>query len=503
MQDFDFKEKDSFYLLKRCKMIRLIFSVLPLLVFISSCKIDTIEQPNIVVILTDDMGFADVSYQSVKDEVYTPNIDALAYSGVQMTAGYVTAPQCVPSRAGLLSGLYQQKFGVESNHDKPLPLGINTIAELIEKQGYTTGLVGKWHLDPNAFFQHTWLKKQIHNLKIDGRRAIFPAGFSEPYQPWNRGFQQVFEGILTNIRGNYNLEGETYKQIKHNDYKGNYRIDLKTQAATTFINQNHQNPFFLYVSYYAPHTHLEAPEKYLSRIPTNLPNRRRYALAMNAAIDDGVGNIIESLKKKDLLRNTIVIFMSDNGAPYKLKKKDAPLHVDVHHWNGSLNDPWIGEKDLLTEGGIRVPFIMSWEGRLPANKQYNKPVSSLDVAATALTLSGGNASELDGVNLIPFLNQEKKEAPHNYLFWRFKYQEAVRGERYKYIRLSNNTEFLFDMDSEHHEHKNIIERHPNIAKQMANALNEWSKGLEKPREEGRVPKWPKVWIDHYLGKGEN
>jgi len=490
-------------LLKNVKMKKLFFGLFSVLIFIfmSSCKKTITKQPNIVIILTDDMGYADVSYQSVRDEVHTPNIDALARSGVYMSAGYVTAPQCVPSRAGLMTGIYQQKFGLESNHDKPPPLGIPTIAELIQKQGYTTGMVGKWHLEPNAFFQHAWLKKQLPNIKIDGRRAIVPADFSNPYQPWNRGFDQVFEGILNyNIRANYNINGEIFNQIKHNNYEGTYRIDLKTQAATTFINQSHQKPFFLYVSYYAPHTHLEAPQKYLSRIPHNLPNRRRYALAMNVAIDDGVGAIMQSLKNNNILQNTVIFFMSDNGAPYKLEKKDAPLNIDVHKWNGSLNDPWVGEKDLLTEGGIRVPFIISWEGTLMANQHYSKPVSSLDAVATALTLSGGDAQKLDGVNLIPFLNKTKNETPHQYLFWRFKYQEAVRGEQYKYIRLSDNSEFLFDMYDDLHEHNNIIVKHPQIAEKMAEALDEWSKNLEKPREEGKVPEWPNSWINYYLRK---
>ena len=188
---------------------------------------------------------------------------------------------------------------------------------------------------------------------------------------------------------------------------GLYHLDACSQAALTFIERHAEQPFFLYLAYRAPHVPLDAPEKYLSRFPGKMPERRRQALAMISAMDDGVGAIVADLKARDLDKNTLIFFIGDNGAPLKIHKIDAP--GGGPGWDGSLNEPMNGEKGMLSEGGIRVPFLISWPGTIPSGQVYDQPIVSLDVAATAVELAGQERDEtLDGVNLVPFLKRGKE-----------------------------------------------------------------------------------------------
>lgn len=220
----------------------------------------------------------------------------------------------------------------------------------------------------------------------------------------NRGFEQTFQGYIENYWATYTLDDKKHMEAQWIKQAG-YRLDIQTNATVKFIENNSDKPFFFYTSYFAPHVPLSATKKYLDRFPEDMPRRRRYCLAMMSAIDDGVGKIKETLKRLNIEDNTIIFFISDNGAPLKLHMIDKP-GVGVG-WDGSKNTPWVGEKGMISEGGIRVPFIVNWPAGLPKGLVYNKPVISLDVAATCMALAGlPKTDKLDGTNLIPYLKKE-------------------------------------------------------------------------------------------------
>ena len=489
------------------------FSLLFCLIFFASCQIDqgkdktsqspinnkSSNAPNIILIYTDDMGYADLSCQGIVKDVKTPNIDQLAKEGVRITNGYVTAPQCVPSRAGFLTGKYQARFGLEHNPQGPLPLQEKTIGNIMQDAGYATGMIGKWHLDPN-FQCEDWIKETLTNPTFDAqKRAIIPMAASAPYQPENRGFKDVMRGTMTTVFSTYDLTGKTVAPARSIAYNNHFRIDLQSEAAVSFINRNKEDPFFLYLAYFAPHVPLEAPKKYLDRFPGEMPERRRIALAMISAMDDGVGQIMETLEKNGLRENTLIFFISDNGAPLKIDKKDLPLTVKGAAWDGSLNDPWIGEKGTLLEGGIRVPFIANWKGTLPKGKVYDQPVLALDAVATAAKLAGQSIRGMNGVSLLPFLKGKNKKAPHKYLFWRRSAQEAVRHGKWKLLKLSDGRDFLFDLESKEHETKNLIEEFPKVGRKLNLALDNWSKQLKNPRmQSADLGGEEKIWFDYYI-----
>jgi arylsulfatase A-like enzyme len=231
-----------------------------------------------------------------------------------------------------------------------------------------------------------------------------------------------------------------------------------------------------------------------------MPERRRYALAMLSAMDDGIGQITAALQQYGIRDNTLIIFLSDNGAPLQTTMPDTKP-ITENGWDGSRNDPWIGEKGMLTEGGIRVPFIMHWPGHLPVGKLYEQPVSALDIAATAVALAGLKSDDqLDGVNLMPHLTGEDKQPPHDALYWRFWNQAAVRSGRWKYIQAGNATNYLFDVTTDEHEKRNLITAHPEIARDLATKLAGWTKQLDPPGNPDRpLKEGEKRWYEYYLG----
>lgn len=454
------------------------------------------EKPNIIVIFTDDHGFADLGVQGQLSDVKTPYIDQMAKEGVRMTSGYITAPQCTPSRAGLLTGRYQQRFGLDENGTIPLPLEELIIPERMKEAGYTTGMTGKWHLEPNHA-EHIWIKEHMPEL-VGKKVKPFDIPFSKKlsYMPSERGFDDCFQGEMIRYWVNYDLDGNDVKKQHIVDKR--FRLDVQTDAALTFIDRNHDTPFFFYLSYYGPHVPLEATSYYLNRFPEEMPERRRYALAMLAAIDDGVGAVRKSLEEYGILDNTIIFFIADNGAPLKIEKKDLmPINYPRASWDGSLNDPYIGEKGMLSEGGIRVPFIVSWPEKLPKGMTYDRPVSSLDVSATSIAVAGlPKSEELDGVNLIPFLNGDKTEDPHENLYWRFWDQSAVRTGDFKYLK-AGSREFLFNVANDDHENVNLIADYPKQAEAMKKKLELWAGELKKPGLSNKL-KREKRWFDHYF-----
>ena len=457
--------------------------------------------PNIIVILTDDQGWADVGAQGQVRDIRTPNLDRVAAGGVRCTAGYITAPQCSPSRAGLMTGRYQQRFGLESIPDTPLPLGETTIAERLRGAGYTCGMVGKWHLDPNPI-SAKWIAEHLPEAVGKPRRQIrIPESARLTYSSGRRGFHEFFQGQMHRYWANYDLAGKDLRREGEWVQDNRYRLDVQTDAALAFIQRNRAKPFFLYVAYFAPHTPLEATPEYLGRFEGPMPERRRHALAMISAIDTGVGRITERLREYGLNDNTLIFFTSDNGAPLKITKPDTPVTTDPGGWDGSLNDPWVGEKGMLSEGGIRVPFLVSWPGKLPAGRTYSQPVSSLDIAATALEAAGiARPDRLDGVNLVPFLAGRRTDPPHDALYWRFWNQAAIRAGRWKYLCLGRSTEFLFDLESDVHERKNLIAEHAEKASELRGRLRAWCRELQPPgvpQASGNVQEVP--WYRHHFG----
>ncbi len=435
------------------------------------------ERPNIIFIITDDHGYADLgAYQDAAEDIRTPNLDKLACEGALMTNGYVTAPQCVPSRAGVITGRYQSRFNLEENRNKPLSLNEATVADHLKAAGYMTGFVGKWHLNPDRSSK-TWI--QSMKSKADGKAPFLASALILPYRPVSRGFSHAFEGVMSHYFTNYDLDGNVFAKPKGYGNKDDFRIDIQTEAALSFLDLKDEKPFFLYLSYYAPHVPCEVTEKYFSRFPETMPKRRKWALASIAAVDDGVGRIVASLKDKGQYENTIFFFFGDNGAPLKIDKHDAPFKE--RGWCGSVNGDMVGEKGMLSDGGIRVPFFVHWKGRIPAQR-YQKPVISLDATATAIALSESSLKNkaLDGVNLMPFLTGDSTGEPHEALFWRWGAQSAIRMGKWKLHELAEGTRMLFDMESDKHEHNDLLKSHPEVVSSLAPLLKTWRGELNPP-----------------------
>lgn len=458
--------------LRRCLPTVLLF-LFPAAFTSASRPTDATSRPNIVVILTDDHGWADLGTQGVRQDVRTPHLDALAAGGARLTAGYVTAPQCVPSRAGLLTGGYQNRFGLESNAEYQQPGGLDgfnaamTLAERLQTAGYATGMAGKWHLGP-------------------------------PAQIGQHGFDR-FLFKHNNAAGVWNgpLDRPAHPPAKHP--AGGYHLDVASDYCCSFIEHHQNQPFFFYLAYRAPHTPLDAPSRYTERFPGTMPERRRQALAMIAAVDDGVGRITTTLRRLRLEENTLIFFLGDNGAPLKITMPDSPLDRDPGGWDGSLNTPFNGEKGMLAEGGIRVPWTVSWKGRIPAGQVLDEPVIALDIAATVAAAAGLDVepASLDGLNLTAWLAGETPP-PERTLYWRWIAQAAIRKGRWKLLR-GGQREYLFDLDADPSEQHNRLAEHPGIAAALRQKLQAWTTTLSPPglAIKPMAPAWEQ-YFDHYL-----
>ncbi|MDP4786629.1 MAG: sulfatase-like hydrolase/transferase [Opitutales bacterium] len=428
-----------------------------LALLLASLAAHAADKPNIILIYSDDHGWADLGIQGSDQDIRTPHLDAMARDGVRFTRGYVSAPQCVPSRAGVLTGRYQQRFGVEDNNKGPLPLAELTIAERLKAAGYVTGQVGKWHLD-----------------LVGGKKGEKGLRMSKEHMPHAQGFDEYFRGELRQFYASHDLQGKPYADAPHLVADNRFRVVVQTEAALSFLDRRAAQPaqpFFLYLAYYAPHVPLESPEPWFSKTPAHLPKERRQALAMMAAMDEGIGQLRAKLKATGQDQNTLIFFIGDNGAP--LGKA----------WDGSLNTPLIGQKGMLSEGGIRTPFVATWPARLPAGKVYDQPVSSLDVAATAVAAAGlPKAPALDGTDLAPFAAGQNTGAPHERLFWRWGSQAAVLEHPWKLVRLGDREEMLFDVTQPDGENlaKNQAKARPEIVARLRTALKAWSDTLAPP-----------------------
>jgi arylsulfatase A-like enzyme len=373
---------------------------------------DNASRPNLVVILADDYGYGDCGIHGCKD-IPTPHLDTLAKNGVRCSNGYVSAPQCSPTRAGLLTGRYQQRFGHEHNAalaGSSLPLTETTLADRLKAAGYATGLVGKWHLGS---------EDEKHHPLSRGFQEFFGfLGGANPYLP------RAETGIVPRI-----LRGREDAKEKA------YLTDAFGREAVAFIERHQKEPFFLYLAFNAPHGPLEASKQYLKRFAAIKDEKRRTYAAMVSAMDDAIGRVLAKLRAVGLEEKTLLFFFSDNGGP-----------TDV---NASRNEPLRGVKGETREGGIRVPFFVQWKGQLPAGKVYEQPVIQLDILPTALAAAGIKLpadAGLDGINLLPYLTGQKTEPPHEVLYWRFAFPPK-QPERYKWAIRQGDWKLLTDIDA--------------------------------------------------------
>ena len=343
-----------------------------------------------------------------------------------------------------------------------------TIAQRLQTAGYVTAQFGKWHLGATE--------------------AIPTCGFKHVF---SQNAQRPFSANIT-------LDGQD--RPMSNLPPEMYHIDGCSRAAASIIERYRNDPFFFYVAFRAPHTPLDAPKSYTDCFPGKMPERRRQALGMLSAIDDGVGLITATLKKHGLTERTLIFFIGDNGAPLKIHKADSPLNGDAGGWDGSLNDPLNGEKGMLAEGGMHVPFVVAWPGTIPGGQTYDHPISALDVAATAAALASlqTGPGDLDGVNLIPHLTGEITTPPHEALYWRWVAQSAIREGNWKLLR-GGDREYLYDLSTDLEEKHNLATKHPEIAARLRGKLAAWGAELNPPGLTlGPMAATWNEYFDHYL-----
>ena len=432
------------------------------LVLLISCNNIDQKPPNIIVIISDDQGYADVGFHGSK-EIFTPNIDRIAKNGVVFSEGYVSFAVCSPSRAGLITGRYQNRFGYTRNilltpkdSTMGLPLSEQTLPEVLKMANYKTKAIGKWHLG-------------AHESLVPERR-----GFDEFYGFLIGGHRYFPEDLTLNDLTDARRQMDGYiTKIYDNGKRINttkYLTEELSDNAVKFIDDNSQNPFFLYLSYNAPHTPLQATEKDLARnMHIDVEKRRKYA-AMVSSMDDGIGLILDKLEEKKISDNTIVVFFSDNGG--------------VEWYNFSDNGPLRGIKGDFFEGGIRVPFVMQWPSIITPGSIYDKPIIALDIFATAASVANAEKyvdGDIDGVNFIPYLTGKKDGLPHEFLYWqnRDKDIDVIRGERYKYLRIGSE-EFIFDLKNDISEENNILNSSESIYEGLKSKFNEWDKEMIDP-----------------------
>jgi arylsulfatase A-like enzyme len=417
---------------------------------------DKPRRPNVVILLADDLGYADVGFQGCKD-ILTPHIDALAKAGIRCTNGYVSGPYCSPTRAGLMTGRYQTRFGHEFNpggkdDNAGLPQTETTMADRFKANGYATGLVGKWHL-----------------------------GAAAPLQPHKRGFQDAF-GFLGGAHSYFPKKGAPILRSGEMVEEKEYLTDAFAREAVAFIDRHKREPFFLYLAFNAVHTPMEATEDRLKKFDAIADKTRRTYAAMTLAMDEAIGKVLDKLRAEQLEEDTLLFFFSDNGGPT----------MPGTTINGSINAPLRGSKRTTLEGGIRVPFAVTWKGRLPAGKTYEQPIIQLDILPTALAAAGVQVQpewKLDGVNLLPYLEGKKTEAPHDMLYWRFGEQMALRQGDWKIVRYDPAADGakgkatplkLYNLAQDIGEANDLAAKEPERLKDLEAVWQKWNATLVKP-----------------------
>lgn len=462
--------------------------------------------PNIVLILVDDLGLYDMSFYG-GEKVATPHMDEIGQSGIAFNQAYVAAPMCSASRAAILTGRYPQRFGFEFQmHDRylknrleylwfrqfissdiwqpkamekvprktdierqGLPPSEISIADLLKARGYATAIIGKWHtgsnpanLPVNFGFDYQYGFFDAHSMYApEGTTGItdqrISNDFTDQYN-WKRGRKNT-NGIFRN-----------YERIEEKEHL----TEAITRESIAFIQQHKAQPFFLFAAYNAPHTPLQAPDEYVSIYKNEPDPVKRVYYAMIKQLDESIGRLLGELQRLGILENTMVIFLSDNGgATYTYTTG-----------NGSLR----GGKITDFEGGIRVPFFISWPGKIDSGSQFTPPVSAMDIYPTIAAAAGcplPAARQIDGKDLQVFINNDSIE-PHRELFWQRGNSRAMRSGNWKVIW---NAEFgdtlLFNISDDPDEIHDMFQLKKDHATDLISKHDHWSETLNKPL-------WPPV-----------
>jgi arylsulfatase A-like enzyme len=413
------------------------------------------RRPNIILILADDLGYADVGFTGCKD-IPTPHIDRLARTGLRFTNACVSHPFCSPTRAGLMTGRYQHRFGHENNpvydpHNEVagLPTSEITIADVLSGAGYVTGQIGKWHL-----------------------------GAAPRFHPLKRGFREQF-GFIGGGHDYFKQEPDNPKPreytipIERNGEpvpESDYLTEAFSREADAFVRRHAEEPFFLYLAYNSPHTPLQVPDKYLERVRGIADETRRKYGAMICAMDDGIGRLSATLDELKLNENTLLFFLSDNGGPSQV------THAE--------NRPFRGVKGQVYEGGIHVPFVTRWPGRLPQGESYGSPIISLDIFPTTAAVAGAKVPPgraIDGVNLMPHITGKGSRPPHDMLYWRTGGgdQYAVRQGNLKLVQIGGRME-LYDLEADIGESKDLADTRRDVLMRLDAARERWDRQMMKP-----------------------
>lgn len=446
---------------------------------------DSPRKPNILLIMADDLGYGELGCYGGKDAP-TPNLDAMAKAGVLFTSGYVTCPVCSPTRAGLITGKYQHRFGHENNIGQSweiehpelmgLPVEEKTIADRLKIVGYRTACIGKWHL-----------------------------GAHESFHPLNRGFDEFFgfvEGGRAYLSDDnpsnfYFKSTPPFKEVHFKEagkspiYRGHdevhekeYLTDAFTREALRFIDTQSDQPFFIYLAYNAVHTPITPCERWETKLRHIENPVRRSIASMTAAMDEDIGKLRSHLRERGIAENTLIFFLSDNGG----SPGGHNTQVDAGAVNYSINTPLRGYKGECWEGGVRVPYIVEWPGHVKSGVKNDQVVSSLDIVPTALAAAGAAPMELtDGVNLLPYLNGTQIGSPHEKLFWRFHIYKAARRGSMKLVKQRDKADELYDLATDLSETKNLAADNPTLVQEMNMELAAWESQMMSPRWKQNFP----------------
>jgi arylsulfatase A-like enzyme len=441
--------------MKQTPLLALAFAALAVAAHAAEAK-----KPNVLLIVADDLGYGELTVQGFTKDIPTPHVDSIAKNGVRFTSGYVSGPYCSPTRAALLTGKYQQRFGHEFNPG-PAPaadvkFGLSTqektLADRLKPAGYATAWIGKSHL-----------------------------GYEPEFHPLRRGFDHYL-GFLGGAHSYLDADGKGRDPVQR-DGTPLATIDYTTDAfgreAVSFIEEHKAEPWFVYLAFNAVHEPLHSTDKYLSRFPNITDPKRKEFAAGLSALDDNVGLVLAKLRELKLEEDTLIFFISDNGGPTRQTT--------------SGNGPLRGFKAQTWEGGVRVAWFVQWKGHVPAGKVDDRPVIQLDVLPTALAAIGVPVQpewKVEGVNLLPYLTGEKSEPPHDALYWRFGQQIAIRKGDWKLVKApgggaeqgqvtgvaSTQGAQLYNLAKDIGEQTNLADKEPEKVKELAAAWDAWNAG---------------------------
>ncbi len=442
------------------------------------------ERPNVVVILTDDQGYGDLSCMGATD-FRTPNLDRLAASGVRFTDWYSNSPVCSPSRASLLTGRYPGNAGVRAILDghrtaSGLLPEVFTIATVLKPLGYRCYMSGKWHLGLAR-----GCRPQDHGFD---HWFGFMAGCVDYYS------HIFYWGLPTGTNPIHDLWDDDHEVWLN----GQYLTEVITSRAIDYIRhaRSEATPFFLYVAYNAPHYPMHAPDRYMARF-AHLPWDRQVMAAMISAVDDGVGDILDELDRQRITDSTLVFFTSDNG-PSREARNWLDGTVDPYY--GGTSGVFKGHKFSLFEGGLREPTLMSWPARIPAGQVVREPLAAMDLLPTLLAAAGGDPTdyELDGCDVLPCVTAGAP-SPHARIFWEMDAQTAVRQGNWKLVLNGVLVEgaapadavHLADLANDPGERHNLADRYPEVTAELTAAAEAWRAGIEA--------RWAAYWLPRLQG----